>query len=115
MGINRNSPVPITDQVEADLRRRIAAGEITDRLPSLKALASDYGVAPMTVQAVIKDLQRDGVVATVTGRGTFVRSAAGTPDDASDSDELVSLRRDMDEMRVRLDALERVVETGGSS
>ncbi len=113
MGINRNSPVSITDQIATDLRRGIAEGEFTGRLPAYKALASRYGVAEMTIQAVMKDLQREGLVTTATGRGTFVRSPEDSTEVAAPGAELLALRQDMDEMRGRLDALERAVGTGG--
>jgi DNA-binding GntR family transcriptional regulator len=114
MGINRNSAVPITDQIATDLRLRIAEGEFTGRLPGFKALASSYGVAEMTIQAVIKDLQREGLVTTATGRGTFVSAQHDASDQPATADsELFALRRDVDEMRCRLDALERAVGTTG--
>jgi GntR family transcriptional regulator len=114
MGINRNSAVPITEQIATDLRRRIAGGEFTGRLPGFKALASSYGVAAMTIQTVIKDLQREGLVTTASGRGTFVRTSGDVDDQPAATDgELLALRRDVDEMRSRLDALERAVGTTG--
>lgn len=114
MGINRNSAVPITDQIAADLRRRITDGELTGRLPGFKTLASNYGVAAMTIQAVIKDLQRDGLVTTASGRGTFVRTPADVDDQPTAIDgELSALRRDVDEMRNRLDALESAAGAAG--
>lgn len=113
MGINRNSPVPITDQIAADLRHGIADGTLAGRLPAYKALATRYGVAEMTIQSVMKELQREGLVTTVTGRGTFVSEPEGSAAVAATGEDLSALRKDVDEMRGRLDALERAVGTGG--
>lgn len=61
-------------QVAALLRERIASGEIGPRLPSYMALAEELGVAPRTVQRALGVLRDEGLVYSVPGRGTFVRS-----------------------------------------
>jgi GntR family transcriptional regulator len=111
MGVDRNSPVSVADQIATDLRQRIARGEFTGRLPAHKALASEYGVAEMTIQAVMKNFQREGLVTTAAGRGTFVSDSADAA--TAPGAELLALRQDVEEMRSRIDALERAVGTGG--
>lgn len=60
-------------RVEADLRRRIAAGEWQSgqALPSVPALAEHYGVARATVSRAIHALAEDGLVQIVSRWGTF--------------------------------------------
>jgi DNA-binding GntR family transcriptional regulator len=60
-------------RVEADLRRRLAAGEWEpeQQLPSVAALAEHYGVAGGTVARVLGKLETDGLVRVVPGWGTF--------------------------------------------
>lgn len=43
-----------------------------DPLPSMRALAKSLHISVITVQRAYEDLQRDGFIETVTGRGSFV-------------------------------------------
>jgi DNA-binding GntR family transcriptional regulator len=59
--------------VEADLRRRIEAGEWErgQALPSVPVLAEHYGVARATVSRALRALADDGLVTIVPRWGTF--------------------------------------------
>jgi DNA-binding GntR family transcriptional regulator len=59
-------------QVAAQIRQRIQAGDWGPRLPSYMTIAHDLDVAPMTVQRAIRVLVDEGLVVTRPGRGTFV-------------------------------------------
>ena len=74
MAIDRNGVEPLTVQIVKDLKRRIGSEEfaVGTRLPSLRALSKSYGVAELTVHEAVKQLQRDGVLSSAPGRGTFV-------------------------------------------
>ena len=60
-------------QVADDIQRRIAAGEITMKLPSERSVAEEYGVAYTTVRHAMAILRERGVIITVHGRGTYVK------------------------------------------
>lgn len=70
--INFESAVPLYDQVASILRGQIERGEITSRLPSLRTIAQEYGVSHITAEHAVKILRDDGLVVTVTGKGTYV-------------------------------------------
>jgi DNA-binding GntR family transcriptional regulator len=59
--------------VEADLRRRIAAGEWAsgDALPTVAALADYYDTSGATVSKVLRKLADDGLVTVIPSWGTF--------------------------------------------
>lgn len=59
-------------QVANDVARRIEAGEVTEKLPSERSLAEEYGVAYTTVRHAMEVLRERGMIQTVHGRGTFV-------------------------------------------
>lgn len=60
-------------QVADDVERRIAAGEISEKLPSERSLAEEYGVAYATVRHAMEELRQRGTIITIHGRGTFVK------------------------------------------
>lgn len=66
-------------QVYAALRERIESGDLATgaQLPPHLRLASEFGVAPMTVREVLRRLEEDGLVSRQHGRGTFVLDAGG--------------------------------------
>ena len=70
VAVDRNSPLPLWAQVEADLRRRIEAGEFTDRFPTDEELVTAYGVSRHTAREAVRRLAQEGVVVRERGRGT---------------------------------------------
>ncbi|MDH4180170.1 MAG: GntR family transcriptional regulator [Armatimonadota bacterium] len=72
--INPKSAVPIHRQIGDQIRRSVAAGllEPGDQLPSVRELAARLLVNPNTVAKVYRDLERDGLLETRRGQGTFI-------------------------------------------
>jgi GntR family transcriptional regulator len=76
VSIEPNDPRPPYQQVAADLRRRIQAGEEYApgaRLPSIRHLAKQYGISPQTVQNALRELRQEKLVVSQQGRAFFVR------------------------------------------
>jgi DNA-binding GntR family transcriptional regulator len=70
--LDRESPVPLYEQLAAKLRARIAAEQLT-RLPSWRTIEQEYGVSRPTIEDAIEILRDAGEVFVVNGKGTFVR------------------------------------------
>jgi len=70
--------MPPWEQLAGILRGRIESGELQpgDRIPSVVSLAQEYDLAAGTVRKALARLQRDGLVESRIGWGTFV---AGNP------------------------------------
>ncbi|HXW57653.1 MAG TPA: GntR family transcriptional regulator [Candidatus Cybelea sp.] len=77
--VNTASGVPLYLQIEGQVKHAVAAGALKqgDPLPSVRRLASDLRVNPNTVARAYQNLERDGVIRTVPGGGTYV--AEGVP------------------------------------
>jgi GntR family transcriptional regulator len=75
--IDLDGPTPLYLQIADDLQRRIAAGEISRRLPGVRAIAGEYDVAKATASRAVRELTARGAVVTVSGRGTFVSRPDG--------------------------------------
>jgi GntR family transcriptional regulator len=69
---------PMYLQITEQIRRRIAVGDWPPghELPSIRALAADTQVSVITVKRAYSDLEREGVIVTRQGRGTFVAERA---------------------------------------
>jgi len=78
VNINRSDPVPLHDQVAAQIRRAIAEGEAGpgERLPLARDLAAVLGVNKNTVLRALHGLREEGLLEFRRGRGITV---AGTP------------------------------------
>ncbi len=78
IAINLRSKTPSYRQLADQIRAAIASGEYApdDPIPSLRQLTGQTGLAQATVQHAIRILVADGVVYTVSGRGTFVTPRA---------------------------------------
>ena len=75
----------IYEQIIDNVKELILRGvlEENSRLPSVRDLSRDLAINPNTVQKAFKELEREGVIYTVPGRGAFVAPhAARMPDPA---------------------------------
>src|SRR5438093_10587538 len=72
--IDPNHPTPLYAQLERSIRFAIATGKlgIGDQLPTVRQLAVDLRINANTVAKVYTELERNGVVETRRGVGTFV-------------------------------------------
>jgi GntR family transcriptional regulator len=73
--VDPRSGVPLYTQLIEQVKRSIAVGALLpgERLPTVKQLAVDLTINPNTVARAYRDLERDGVIETSPGRGSFVR------------------------------------------
>jgi GntR family transcriptional regulator len=76
--IDPSSGTPIYRQIADQVRHAIAGGTLRsgDRLPPVRDLAAELAVNPNTIAKAYQDLERDGLVETSRGRGTFVSQGA---------------------------------------
>jgi GntR family transcriptional regulator len=74
MSLQRDAPLPLSQQLAALLRAEIESGQRPpgSRLPTIMALATEYQIATATVVKAIRILKREGLVIGSTGHGTFV-------------------------------------------
>lgn len=76
--IDPRDQTPLYAQLDRGLRAAIASGRLTagDQLPTVRQLAVELRVNANTVARVYADLERDGVLETRRGVGSFVRASA---------------------------------------
>ena len=76
--ISANSGVPVYLQIEQQIKQAIASGVLHsgDALPSTRRTAAQLRINPNTVARAFTDLEREGVIRTVPGGGTFVADLA---------------------------------------
>ena len=77
--ISHADPRPMYLQIVEQIRHRIAVGDWRPgfELPSIRALAAEVQVSVITVKRAYLELERDGVIVTRQGKGSFVADSAG--------------------------------------
>jgi DNA-binding transcriptional regulator YhcF (GntR family) len=89
--IDSESATAPFEQVRIQIAAAVAAGELSagTRLPTVRSLAADLGLAANTVARAYRELEADAVIATHGRRGTFVHSEvvdeAAAPSFAADA------------------------------
>ena len=72
--INYRDPRPIYEQVKDGIRKLAYSGIIgpDEKLPSVRELASKLAINPNTISKAYKELEQEGFLYSLTGRGTFI-------------------------------------------
>lgn len=72
--INYRDPRPIYEQIQSELRRLMLTGALPpgSRLPSVRELAGQLAINPNTIQRAYRELESDGYILSVAGKGSFV-------------------------------------------
>lgn len=73
--IDYNDKRPIYEQIAERFQHLIISGvmEKDEKLPSVRMLAVELSINPNTIQRAYAELERDGFIYTVKGRGNFVK------------------------------------------
>lgn len=73
--LNYRDARPIYEQIKDGLRRLILSDVIRqdEKLPSVRELASQLAINPNTIQKAYRELEQEGYVYTVSGRGVLRR------------------------------------------
>jgi len=106
--LSSESPDPLHKQVTDQIREAVAGGDVVpgDRLPSIREMAKELNISVITVKRSYMDLEREGLLVTRAGLGSFV----------ADVDRAYLRRDQLAEVRTELKAiLERAGRFGISA
>lgn len=72
--ISNSSEKPIYEQITSQIKQMIISGELEagQLLPSMRMLAKELRISVITTKRAYEDLERDGFIYTVVGKGSFV-------------------------------------------
>lgn len=72
--ISNSSFTPIYEQIKNQIIGQIMAGELNegDAIPSIRSLARDIKISVMTIKKAYDELENEGYIKSVQGKGTFV-------------------------------------------
>ncbi|RYD02113.1 hypothetical protein N752_27060 [Desulforamulus aquiferis] len=73
--VSEESREPIYHQIETQVKSLILSGQLSPgtALPSIRALSLDLACSVITTRRAYQNLENDGFIKTVQGKGTFVR------------------------------------------
>lgn len=114
--LNYRDSKPIYEQIKDGLKRLIITGAIApdEKMPSVRELASQLAINPNTIAKAIRELEQEGYIYTITGRGSFAADrkdiSAGRNDQLLKKfdeivKELLFLNENKDELKQRIEAL----------
>ena len=103
--IDYTSDLPMYEQIKACIKSNILCGKLqaSDALPSVRQLAKELNVSTITTKRSYADLEHEGLIYTVSGKGTFVNTV--------DVSRLLSEKKDK-LIREYKDITLKILETG---
>ena len=77
--LNYRDSRPIYEQIKDGLRRMVVSGALApdEKLPSVRALATQLSINPNTIQRSYNELEAEGLIYSVPGKGSFVSPERG--------------------------------------
>ena len=117
--LNCRDSRPIYEQVKDGLRQLIINGVLTEgsRLPSVRELAVSLTINPNTIQRAYRELETEGYICSVAGRGSYV--CAQIPDDPARQDALLqqfdAAVQELLYLGMRSEELRRRIPEGGTN
>lgn len=97
ISVDIRSRVPLFLQIVASVRDLVIRGILKpdEALPSVRALASELAINPNTIQKAYAELERQGVIYSLSGRGNFVATDISQIVDVNRGQLLEKLRADV--------------------
>lgn len=78
IALNYRDSRPIYEQIKESVRKLILSGAMTagGRLPSVRELAADLAINPNTIQRAYRELESEGFIYSIAGKGSFAADRA---------------------------------------
>ena len=75
--ISNDSDKPIYEQITSQIKNQIMQGSLRegDALPSMRTLAKELRISVITTKRTYEELEREGFITTVVGKGSFIKAA----------------------------------------
>ena len=75
--ISNSSDSPIYEQITSQIKTLVMSGQLkeSDPLPSMRTLAKELRISVITTKRAYEELERDGFITMIVGKGSFVRAA----------------------------------------
>ncbi len=72
--ISNSSAIPLYEQIQNQIKSQILSGELKkdQLLPSIRSLAKELKVSIITTKRAYEELEKEGYIVTVAGKGSFV-------------------------------------------
>ena len=114
--LNYRDPRPIYEQVKDGIRKLAYSGVIgpDEKIPSVRELASKLAINPNTISRAYKELEQEGVIYTLTGKGAFLNQDFDLNDSRKSelykkfdqvTKELLGISADPKELKERIDSI----------
>lgn len=122
--LNYRDAKPIYEQIKEGLRRLVITGVIAtdEKLPSVRELASELSINPNTIQRAYRELEQEGYIYTISGKGSFAAMQQDVNRRRNEEllqkfdeivKELLYLKGTADQLKERIDELSKKMEKGG--
>ena len=120
--LNYRDPRPIYEQVKDGIRKLAYSGMLgpDEKLPSVRELASKLAINPNTISRAYKELEQEGFIYTLTGKGTFINQEFDLNDSKKEElykqfdkvvKELLEISTSSDELIERINSLSSKVNS----
>lgn len=98
--IDHNSMIPIYEQLISKIKNAILTGDLKEgeQLPSVRSLAKDLRISALTVKKSYNQLETDGLIATVQGKGSYVLPVN---QQAVQEESLKEIQEEMEKIKVK--------------
>lgn len=75
--ISNTGDKPIYEQITGQIKNMVMNGQLKegDALPSMRTLARELRISVITTKRAYEDLERDGFITTIVGKGSFIKAA----------------------------------------
>jgi len=76
ISVNFRDARPIYEQIKDDFKKLIISGALSkdDKMPSVRTLATQLSINPNTIQRAYNELETEGFIYSVPGKGSFICS-----------------------------------------
>ena len=114
ISLNYRDSRPIYEQLKENLRRLILSGAIAEneKLPSVRELAAQLAINPNTIQRSYRELEQEGFIYSVPGKGSFAAMLSGVNQSRRQElrEKLVAIWIELLQLGESPDALQRILK-----